>query len=267
MSSWPPRRAARHRRPGRRRPEPPPLPVAGRPAWISRIAVTAVDIQPTADPIREHVLDGSRLDFPRRDWRGILPLGGPEGELVRRNRRHGPVAVALALCAVLSGCAARIASDLPAQLTAAANLQCCKAQTTDEFAAGLTPDIEGTRHAPESAGHGPGNKTTCKRGRSWARALRAWHSMTARRSSWWGRGRWPTKGAARPRPVPIYRSFSRSVVAPMTTRISSRRIPSSPAGFTRNSGSPRSRWLRRIATIVTPYRERTSSSRIDRPTK
>jgi hypothetical protein len=77
---------------------------------------------------------------------------GRRSELERRSRRLGVVTVAV--CAMLSGCAQQIKSDLPAQMTAAADLQCCRDQVTDERTALSTVDFEGTIETSDTAGYG-----------------------------------------------------------------------------------------------------------------
>lgn len=70
----------------------------------------------------------------------------------KRSRKLGVVTVAL--CAMLSGCAQRIKSDVPVQMTAAGNLRCCRDQATDERTAVSPVDFEGAMAARDTAGYG-----------------------------------------------------------------------------------------------------------------
>ena len=70
----------------------------------------------------------------------------------KRSRTLGVVTVAV--CAMLSGCAQRIKSDVSAQMTAAGDLQCCREQVADERTAVSPVDVEGAMAAKDSAGYG-----------------------------------------------------------------------------------------------------------------
>ena len=60
--------------------------------------------------------------------------------------------MAVALWAILSGCAARIRSELPAHTGAAADLQCCGGQATAEGAAVPTSDVAAASGPVDAAG-------------------------------------------------------------------------------------------------------------------
>jgi hypothetical protein len=62
--------------------------------------------------------------------------------------------VAVALCAMLSGCALHIKSDLPAQMTAPTDRQCCRDQATDEPPAVSTSALEIATKPSDAAGYG-----------------------------------------------------------------------------------------------------------------
>jgi hypothetical protein len=72
--------------------------------------------------------------------------------LRKRSRTLGVVTVAV--CAVLSGCAQRIKSDVPVQMAAAGDRQCCRVQATDERTAVSPVNFEGTMAARNTAGYG-----------------------------------------------------------------------------------------------------------------
>ncbi len=74
----------------------------------------------------------------------------PRGDLERRN--YGLALVAVTLCAILSGCAGRITSDLPAHMITAADLRCCGEQVTDNRARLSVSSFEAATSTKEAAG-------------------------------------------------------------------------------------------------------------------
>jgi hypothetical protein len=104
-------------------------------ARLSRNPARAGDIKQ-----RRHTGSNTRNSA---DWRS---------ELEKRSQRLGLVTVAL--CAMLSGCAQQIKSDVPAQKTAAGDPQCCRDQATAERMPVLPVDFEGAMAARDTAGDG-----------------------------------------------------------------------------------------------------------------